>query len=126
MRDLDVFLTLWVQKFSQGTKKHDVLCILTGFLEILLVLLLLLLLLLLLICSSSSSSASASASSSSSLPLLLFLFLLLLLLILLLLSWIFFQNAFGILGESLGAFGEILVKVSLLKRASRSNAKTGL
>ena len=38
---------------------------------------------------------------------------------------IFFQNAFGILGESLGAFGEILGKVSLLKRASRSHAKTG-
>ena len=39
---------------------------------------------------------------------------------------IFFQNAPGILGETLGVFGEILVKVSLLKRASRSHAKTGL
>ena len=38
---------------------------------------------------------------------------------------IFLQNASGILGETLGVFGEILVKVSLLKRASRSNAKTG-
>ena len=38
---------------------------------------------------------------------------------------IFFQNAPGILGETLGVFGEILVKVSLLKRASRSHAKTG-
>ena len=40
-------------------------------------------------------------------------------------SGIFFQNAYGILGETLGVFGEILVKVSLLKRASRSHAKTG-
>ena len=38
---------------------------------------------------------------------------------------IFFQNAPGILGETLGVFGEILGKVSLLKRASRSHAKTG-
>ena len=38
---------------------------------------------------------------------------------------IFLQNASGILGETLGVFGEILVKVSLLERASRSNAKTG-
>ena len=38
---------------------------------------------------------------------------------------IFFQNAPGILGETLGVFGEILVKVSLLKRASRSHAKKG-
>ena len=38
---------------------------------------------------------------------------------------IFFQNAPGILGETLGVFGEILLKVSLLKRASRSHAKTG-
>ena len=38
---------------------------------------------------------------------------------------IFLQNAPGILGETLGVFGEILVKVSLLKRASRSHAKTG-
>ena len=38
---------------------------------------------------------------------------------------IFLQNASGILGETLGVFGEILVKVSLLKRASRSHAKTG-
>ncbi len=36
-----------------------------------------------------------------------------------------FQNAYGILGGTLGVFGEILVKVSLLKRASRSHAKTG-
>ena len=40
-------------------------------------------------------------------------------------SGIFFQNAYGILGETLGVFGEILGKVSLLKRASRSHAKTG-
>ena len=41
-------------------------------------------------------------------------------------SGIFFvQNAYGMLGETLGVFGEILVKVSLLKRASRSHAKTG-
>ena len=38
---------------------------------------------------------------------------------------IFLQNASGILGGTLGVFGEILVKVSLLKRASRSHAKTG-
>ena len=38
---------------------------------------------------------------------------------------IFSQNVSGILGETLGVFGEILVKVSLLKRASRSHAKTG-
>jgi hypothetical protein len=38
---------------------------------------------------------------------------------------IFFENAPGIPGETLGAFGGILVKVSLLKRASRSYAKTG-
>ena len=40
-------------------------------------------------------------------------------------SGIFFQNAYGILGGTLGVFGEILVKVSSLKRASRSHAKTG-
>jgi hypothetical protein len=40
-------------------------------------------------------------------------------------SGIFFQNAYGILGETLRVFGEILVKASLLKRASRSHAKTG-
>ena len=38
---------------------------------------------------------------------------------------IFFHNAPGILGEIPGVFGKILVKVSLLKRASRSHAKTG-
>ena len=38
---------------------------------------------------------------------------------------IFFENAHGIPGETLGVFGGILVKVSLLKRASRSHAKTG-
>ena len=42
--DLDVFLTFWLQKFSQHSEKSDFLCILEGFLEILLVLLLLLLL----------------------------------------------------------------------------------
>ena len=36
-----------------------------------------------------------------------------------------FQNAYGILGETLGVFGGILAQVSLLKRASRSHAKTG-
>ena len=35
LRDLDVFLTFWVQKFSQGTEKHDFLSIDRGFLEIL-------------------------------------------------------------------------------------------
>ena len=38
---------------------------------------------------------------------------------------IFFQNAPGILRETLKVFGEILVRGSLLKRASRSHAKTG-
>jgi len=35
LRDLDVFFTVFVQKFSQGTKKLYFLCILIGFLEIL-------------------------------------------------------------------------------------------
>ena len=47
MRDLDVFLTFWVQKFSLGTEKHDSSCIWTGILKILRVFLLLFLLLLL-------------------------------------------------------------------------------
>ena len=35
LRDLDVFFTVFVQKFSQGTKKQYLLCFFTGFLEIL-------------------------------------------------------------------------------------------
>ena len=94
---MDVFLTFWLQKFSQHAEKSDFLCILEGFLEILLVLLLLLLLRI-------SKKLWGNLFGK---------------------SWIFFQNAYGILGETLRVFGEILVKASLLKRASRSHAKTG-
>ena len=82
--DLDVFLTFWLQKFSQHSEKSDFLCILEGFLEILLVLLLRLLLKI-------SKKLWGNLFGK---------------------SRIFFQNAPGILGETLGVFGEILVKVS--------------